>query len=343
MSGSILFFSGGSALKGLARALAQAGAEATHIVSTFDSGGSTAELRRAFGLPAVGDLRLRLSSLAACAAFEHRLGPGGVMELASVIDKEGSLAPEFRDLLNYFCRLMPPDFRLQGAALGNLILTGDYLKNGHSLYGSVQHVASVLGVCGRVLPVSEDVAHLAVRLEDGELLLGQHSFTGKGNFAAPSSAIREMFFCRSLDDPTPIEVHPGPGLLESVAHAKLICYPIGSFYSSVLANLQVSGVGQAVKLSLAKKLYMPNPGPDPESSRLSLEEQLEHIWGVTDGALDILLVDAQNGRYNGGLPHHWCAKHGVKILERDFVLLSPGGRPQLAPQKTADILLAMTS
>lgn len=339
MSGSILFFSGGSALKGVARALRQAGA--THVVSTFDSGGSTAELRRAFGLPAVGDLRLRLSSLSDCPAFERRLGPGGAAELAAAIGGEGALPLEFRGLLDSFRKLMPPDFRLEGAALGNLILTADYLKNGHSLYASVRRAANVLGVRGRVLPVSEDSAHLGVRLEDGRVLLGQHSFTGKGGFAAPACAIREMFFCRGLDDPAPLEVRPGREVLESLAAASLICYPVGSFYSSVLANLRVSGVGRAVKLSPALKVYLPNPGPDPESARLSLQEQLELIWGATGGALDILLVDAQNGRYKGGVPRPWCARHGVEIFEMDFAKAPPGTEAEVAPQKIAEILLEL--
>jgi len=59
-----LFFSGGSALRGLSRELVERRVTSRHIVTPFDAGGSSAELRRVLRMPAVGDLRNRLLSLA---------------------------------------------------------------------------------------------------------------------------------------------------------------------------------------------------------------------------------------------------------------------------------------
>ena len=78
----ILFFSGGSALRTFSEVLAGYTHNSIHLVTPFDSGGSSAELRRAFSMPAVGDLRARLLSLAddsvtghpeIAALFSHRL------------------------------------------------------------------------------------------------------------------------------------------------------------------------------------------------------------------------------------------------------------------------------
>ncbi len=55
----ILFFSGGSALNGLCKALKHYTHNSTHLVTPFDSGGSSAELRNAFNMPSIGDLRSR--------------------------------------------------------------------------------------------------------------------------------------------------------------------------------------------------------------------------------------------------------------------------------------------
>lgn len=349
--GSILFFSGGSALKEVARSLAALTSRTTHIVTTFDSGGSTAEIRRAFRTPAFGDLRLRLSSLSVMsdrsgrAFFERRLGADGAAELDSVIGGAGGPDAAFAALLDFFRRVMPPDFDLRGAALGNLILAADYLKTGRSLHDTVARLAAALGAAGRVLPVSEDPVHLAVRLESGEILAGQHRFTGKSG-AEPASPIRKMFFCRGLDDLSPAVVRPAPGVLEAVESSDLICYPVGSFYSSVLANLLVEGVGGAVLRSRARKVYMPNPGRDPESAHLSLEERMRALCRAVSGGasedprgvIDFLLVDGRAGRYRGGVPLAWCAARGVRVIDCAYV---EKGGPVL-PERSALLLRALS-
>ena len=60
----ILFFSGGTALRRLSRRLVRYTHNSIHVITPFDSGGSSAVLRKAFGMPAVGDLRNRLMALA---------------------------------------------------------------------------------------------------------------------------------------------------------------------------------------------------------------------------------------------------------------------------------------
>ena len=60
----LLFFSGGTALNGLCRFLKAYTHKSIHLMTPFDSGGSSAQLRRAFNMPAIGDLRSRLLALA---------------------------------------------------------------------------------------------------------------------------------------------------------------------------------------------------------------------------------------------------------------------------------------
>ena len=60
----LLFFSGGSALQGLCAELKHVTHNSIHLLNPFDSGGSSAHLRTAFDMPAVGDLRNRLMGLA---------------------------------------------------------------------------------------------------------------------------------------------------------------------------------------------------------------------------------------------------------------------------------------
>ena len=59
-----LFFSGGSALNGLSRQITDYTHNSIHLITPFDSGGSSAALRDAFSMPGIGDLRHRVLALA---------------------------------------------------------------------------------------------------------------------------------------------------------------------------------------------------------------------------------------------------------------------------------------
>ena len=67
----ILFFSGGTALAPVAAELSRHTRNAVHVITTFDSGGSSAELRRAFDMPAVGDIRARKMCIRDRFAYER--------------------------------------------------------------------------------------------------------------------------------------------------------------------------------------------------------------------------------------------------------------------------------
>ena len=60
----LLFFSGGTALREVSQILTDYTHNSFHLITPFDSGGSSATLRRAFGMISVGDLRNRLLALA---------------------------------------------------------------------------------------------------------------------------------------------------------------------------------------------------------------------------------------------------------------------------------------
>jgi len=93
----------------------------------------------------------------------------------------------------------------------------------------------------------------------------------------------------------------------SIERADLICFPIGSFYTSVIAALLPHGVADAVADSSAPKVYVPNPpGTDPEEGGLSLTEKVVRLretleaggGGGTSGktVLDRVLLDDRLGR-----------------------------------------------
>ncbi len=151
----ILFFSGGTALRETSRELIRYTHNSIHLITPFDSGGSSAVLREAFGMPAVGDIRNRLMALADQSVkgnpeifelFTYRLSKTAEQnelqkELRDMAEANNPLvrsipAPMRRVICNHFknfIKLMPPDFNLKGASIGNLVLTAGYLTNRRQL------------------------------------------------------------------------------------------------------------------------------------------------------------------------------------------------------------------
>ena len=74
----LVFFTGGTALRDLSRQLTRHTHNSVHLVTPFDSGGSSAALRRAFAMPAVGDIRNRLLALA-----DSALAPAAVLDFCA--------------------------------------------------------------------------------------------------------------------------------------------------------------------------------------------------------------------------------------------------------------------
>lgn len=371
-----LFFSGGTALRETSRALARRTRHSLHLLTTFDSGGSSAALRRAFAMPAVGDIRNRLVALADAEAvpaaaidfFTRRLPAEGdpamlrqeLLALGQAAHPVWRTLPEdyaraFRLHLGHFLRRMPPTFDPRLASLGNLLLAGGYLRHKRDLTPPIALFSQLLQVRGTVLPTVEESLHLACELADGSLVVGQHRFK-----ALPAPVARLLLTVHEPDRPaenaeaapagaTPCRPRLSPVAAEHLRAADLICYPVGSFYSSVLANLLPSGVGLAVARRACPKVFIPNSGHDAELCGLGVAGQVAAIlrtlredapWARTDELLHLVLVDSRHGRYEGGLGPgtlRELASLGVRVLDRDMVTEAEPGRHD--PEAVAGALL----
>ena len=301
----ILFFSGGTALRGASRLLSAWTERSIHLVTPFDSGGSSAPLRRSLGMPAIGDLRNRMLALARGASpqdrpihdlLAHRLAssaPPAVLrrELGKVLMK---LPGKAAGAAHACLQAVGPRFDLSHASVGNLVLAGMYLAEERGLQRAAARFSELVGVRGTVCPVSEDDLHLAAELADGSVVVGQHRITGGGSAESP---IRRLFLVRSLEDPTPVHTSASAAVLDLIGEADLICFPVGSFFTSVVASLLPDGIGEAVAASRAPKVYLPNAGGDPEERGWSLEDRVRAL------ALHLAPLDASEIRVARDLPH----------------------------------------
>lgn len=316
----ILFFSGGSALNKISRVLKDYTHNTIHFVTPFDSGGSSAKLRNEFNMPAVGDLRSRLMAL----ADESVLGQPDVYNLFNYrLDKNKSpaeLKQEFESLTagqhELILKIQQPlrqliqtqlsvtydsiseDFDLAGASIGNLIIAGGYLNNDQQLDPIVFLFSRLVKVCGEVKTITDSCQHLITTLDNDEVVLGQHALTGK-EMAPIASKVKDIYLSDSLLDPTPVVPVISDDRQKSILEADLICYPPGSFYSSILANLLPEGVATSILANNNPKVYIPNLGVDPEQYGMNLLLQVKTLvryikgndYKDACGALDFLLLD----------------------------------------------------
>jgi len=365
----LLFFSGGSALSGLSTLLKQYTHNSIHLITPFDSGGSSAELRAAFDMPGFGDLRSRLTALVSdnlegssevCALFEHRLPreahtkalQGTLLALVQgdhplLAGIPAALKLPISQSLRRLVDQLPPSFDLQGASIGNLILAGAYIQHGHSLNQTLKFFVDLLKVEGTVRAIVDKTLHLAATLDNGNLLVGQHQLTGKERppITAP---IASLFLTERVVDPLPASVELPVENVDLIASAQLLCYAPGSFYSSLMANFLPQGVASAIAGNPCPKVWLPNLGVDPEQLHLSFDAVLKTLLaqlmsgGETKSPSAVLthvLVDSRNGDYAFPICSELFETAGIELV--DIPLVTDRSAPYYDDRLLLNALLSL--
>ena len=367
----VLFFSGGTALTEISRALKTCTHNSIHLVTPFDSGGSSAKLRQAFGMPSIGDLRSRLMALADEAVtghpeiyrlFSHRLDKDAkpralAAQLDAIIHGKTPLIEDIpnpmrrliKSQLEHFHDAMPDDFDLRGASIGNLIIAGGFLGNHQHLEPIIFLFSKLVNVLGTVRAVVNTSLHLGAELHDGSRVIGQHLLTGK-EVASLTSPIKRVFLSEKTDELVPAKAILRKKNRKLISQADIICYPPGSFYSSLIANLLPKGVGSAVANNRCPKVYIPNLATDPEQTGLDaagavsvLLEYLRQDCGAkvpTDRLLNFILVDKGDRGEMASFSRNFGHDSGVQIIETRLV--SKASAPFYDPELLVSTLLSLT-
>ncbi|MCW8355690.1 2-phospho-L-lactate transferase CofD family protein [Marinomonas pontica] len=148
------------------------------------------------------------------------------------------------------------DFDLRGASIGNLIMAGGYLNNQQQLDPIVFLFSRLVKALGEVKTTLDASLHLGVELENGDIVLGQHRITGKETDILPSP-IKRMWLNKGLRNRMPTNCAIADDRKDAIETADLICYPPGSFYSSLLANLMPEGWERRFLQTLIPKCICP--------------------------------------------------------------------------------------
>ncbi len=173
---------------------------------------------------------------------------------------------------------------LAGHSFGNLFLAS-MVGVGGDLVSAVRLASRVLAVRGQVLPATADLAVLGAEFEDGTVVDGESAIP------KVRKPIRRVYL-------NPPDVRPVPEVLEAIAHADLILLGPGSLYTSVLPNLLVPGIAEALRRASAPVVYIVNVMTQPgetDGFRAS-----DHVRVVVEhlgpGVVGVALVNTQMPR-----------------------------------------------
>ena len=161
---------------------------------------------------------------------------------------------------------------LTGHNFGNLFLaalthvTGDFAE-------SVRVSSKVLAIRGRIFPSTVANVTLEAVLENGKKVHGETTIS------ASKSPIRELRL-------NPNHVRAVPDAIEAIRHADLIVLGPGSLYTSILPNLLIPEIANAIRRSKAPRVYIANLMTQPgETTGYSLSAHLNAIQQHVPGRL----------------------------------------------------------
>lgn len=186
-----------------------------------------------------------------------------------------------RRLLNDLFQYRFTDGDLEGMNFGNLFLAAMAKVTG-SFEAAVRETSRILAIQGKVLPSTYEDVHLCATLDDGRSVEGEVHVREPGK-----PPIRDVFL-------TPAEVAPNDEAISEIHRADLIVIGPGSLYTSVIANLLVPGIADAIRNAKAKTVYVCNIVTQPgQSDGYSVADHLAAIERYLGrDALDAVLVNS---------------------------------------------------
>ncbi|HEX9888755.1 MAG TPA: gluconeogenesis factor YvcK family protein [Nitriliruptorales bacterium] len=152
---------------------------------------------------------------------------------------------------------------LAGHSLGNLIIVAAASLSGGDLVAGLDRVATTLGCRGRVLPCSLEPLHLHATV-DGSDITGQVRVT-------QSQRVERVWI-------EPAAPEPCPSAIRAIERADLVVLGPGSLYTSLIPNLLVPGIADAVRARTGPTVLVANIREQPgETEGMELEDHLDAL------------------------------------------------------------------
>ncbi|MFN8156649.1 MAG: uridine diphosphate-N-acetylglucosamine-binding protein YvcK [Candidatus Nanopelagicales bacterium] len=260
----VVALGGGHGLAATLRALRRVSDDVTAVVAVSDDGGSSGRLRQEFDVVPPGDLRMALAALCGDDTWGRTWSRVVQHRFAGTGD-------------------------LAGHSLGNLLITALWEETGDIVTG-LDWVAALLGAHGRVLPVATVPLQVVAEVrglhpEDPSVV---ERVEGQVEVATTPGEVVSLHL-------EPADAPACPEAVEAIHEADAIVLGPGSWFTSVLAPLQVKGIGQAVTEARGRVVVVLNLAEQPgETDGFSPQRHLEVLAAQCPGLrVDVVLADPE--------------------------------------------------
>ncbi|MGH4119382.1 gluconeogenesis factor YvcK family protein [Clostridium sp.] len=295
----IVVIGGGTGLSTMLRGLKKYTSNITAIVTVADDGGGSGVLREDLGILPPGDIRNCILALA---------------------DTE----PLLEELLQYRFK----DGRLKNQSFGNLFLAAmDGISN--NFEEAVQKMSSVLAVTGRVIPVTLDNMILKAKLKNGKVICGESNIPKA--VIEYNSTIDEVFI-------EPKDAKAIKEALIAISTADAVILGPGSLYTSIIPNLLVKEIRDALHKTKALRIYISNIMTQPgESDNYGVKDHIKAINKHAHfKAIDCVLVNTgkisidlenlylEDNSIMVNINEKEISKLGIKVIKSDFIKVIKG-------------------
>ena len=217
----VVVIGGGTGLPVVLNALKEQNADITAIVTVSDDGGSSGSIRNFINVVPPGDIRNVLVSLS-------------------------EISQEEKDVFQY--RFDSSDSFFSGHAIGNLIIAALNEMHGN-IFDAVQSLSKMMKVDGHIFPASNEPLTLNAKFVDGSIQAGEKEITDK------DKRIKRVWVTVTNSKSEPEAVPP---VVEAIKNADAVVLGPGSLFTSILPNLMIPNLGEAVKETNAEVIYICN-------------------------------------------------------------------------------------
>nr|WP_099974460.1 MULTISPECIES: uridine diphosphate-N-acetylglucosamine-binding protein YvcK [Lactobacillaceae] len=246
----VVVIGGGTGLPVILNSLRNKDAEITAIVTVADDGGSSGIIRDYINVVPPGDIRNVLASLSDLPDVEL-------------------------DVFQY--RFKSNDDFFAGHAIGNLIIAA-LTEMSPNIFDAVQELSKMMKIDGRVFPASNTKLTLNAEFTDGSVISGEHDITHSGKH------VKRVWVTNSEEpEKEPESLLP---VIASIMQADVIVLGPGSLFTSILPNLMIKELGEAMRQTSAEIVYVCN-----------IMTQIGETEGFTDADHVQVINDHLGGNY----------------------------------------------
>ena len=300
----ITVIGGGTGLSVLLRNLRKRNAEVTAIVTVADDGGSSGVIRDYINVVPPGDIRNCMSALSPMEKIK-------------------------KDIFQY--RFNTDDQFFSGHAIGNLIIAALTEMEDGNIFKAIRVLSHLMQIEGHVYPAAEEPLILRAEFEDGTIV------DGESKLAEHRKTIKKVTVHTYDPSREPIAVDE---VVNAVLEADMVVLGPGSLYTSILPNLMIHNLGEAVKQTTAEVVYICNIMTQlGETEHFSDADHVrvlhEHLG---EPFIDTVLVNTEevpeeylnqqkNEEYLFPVKHAFAElrNQGCRVISADFIKLRDSG------------------